>query len=120
MIFEELIFKNMKSLTEFVYWTQVKYHLTIRNLISFGNAFNFNILIELHNIKNRLNLEVDKLRKERHEIDKFSEEYEINNFMNNYPDELLEKYKQNYYKFFFENNKCEYITILLSKLETIP
>jgi hypothetical protein len=52
IIFKEFIFKRMKSLTEFIYWTQVNYHLIIRNFISFGNAFNFNILIELHNIKN--------------------------------------------------------------------
>lgn len=111
MIFEELIFKSMKSLIEYVYWTQVNYHLTIRNLISFGNAFNFNILIELHNIKNRLNIEVDKLIEERHEID---------NLMDINPNELEEKYSQNHYKFSFENNKCEYVTMLLFELETIP
>ncbi|RHZ75451.1 hypothetical protein Glove_213g67 [Diversispora epigaea] len=120
MIFEELIFKNMKSFEEFVYWTQVNYYLTIRNLINFGIAFNFNILIELHNIKNRLNIKVDKLIEERHEIDKLGEERYRITINDNWPDELLEKYRQNYYKFSFENNKCEYITMLLSELETIP
>jgi len=119
MIFDELIFKNMKSLIKFVYWTQVNYFSTIKNLISFGNTFNFNILIELQNIKNRLNIKVDKLIEERHEIDKLGEE-RYRRVIDNYPDELLEKYRQNYYKFSFENNKCKYVTMLLSKLETIP
>ncbi|RHZ81723.1 hypothetical protein Glove_117g586 [Diversispora epigaea] len=98
IIFEELIFKNMKSFEEFVYWTQVNYHLTIRNLINF----------------------VDKLIEERHEIDKLGEERYRITINDNWPDELLEKYRQNYYKFSFENNKCEYVTMLLSEFETIP
>jgi hypothetical protein len=116
IIFEELAFRNPSYLLPYYYhWPGFKHNFIASKLISFGNAFNLNILIELYNIKNRLIIEIKKIDKDRKEIETLMDNYPDGW----YPNELWKRHKQNHGSY-SNRQKYHHIFNILLNLRQLP